>query len=90
VGIANSGQRQRDWLEKAFNNKSSDKGWGLNVNWRRVLLVVLGFVLGILVVILVNSIKFDNFWVLILAGVTLVSLGVLAAFGFVALWSKSE
>ena len=60
------------------------------MNWRQVLLVVLGFVLGILVVILVNSIKFDNFLILILAGVTLVSLGVLAAFGFVALWSKLE
>jgi len=77
-------------LEKAFNDICSDKGWGLNMNWRQVLLVVLGFVLGILVVILVNSITFDNFGILILAGVTLVSLGVLAAFGFVALWRKLE
>ena len=60
------------------------------MNWRQVLLVVLGFVLGILVVILVNSITFDNFGILILAGVTLVSLSVLAAFGFVALWNKLE
>jgi len=60
------------------------------VNWKQVLLGVSGFVLGILAVILVNSITFDSFAILILAGVALVSLGLLAAFGFVALWNKLE
>lgn len=53
-------------------------------------MAVSGFILGILVVISVNSINFDDFWALILAGVTLVSLGVLAAFGFVALWTRLD
>jgi len=62
----------------------------MNFNWRKAILAVSGFILGILVVISVNSINFDDFWALILAGVTLVSLGVLAAFGFVALWTRLD
>ena len=60
------------------------------MNLKQALLAVAGFVLGILAVISVNSVKFDNFATLILAGVTLVSLGLLAAFGFVALWARLE
>ncbi len=57
---------------------------------KQALLAVAGFVLGILAVISVNSVNFDDLAALILAGVTLVSLGVLAAFGFVALWDRLD
>jgi len=60
------------------------------MNWKQVLLAVSVFILGILAVILVNSVKIDNLATLVLAGVTLVSLGVLAVFGFIALWNKLE
>jgi uncharacterized membrane protein len=60
------------------------------MNWKQALLAVAGFVLGILAVISVNSVNFDNLAALILAGVTLVSFGVLAAFGFVALWDRLD
>ena len=48
------------------------------------------FILAVLAVILVNMIKIDDIRVLVLAGVTLVGLGVFAAFGFISLWNKFD
>ena len=60
------------------------------MNWKQGLLAFSVFLLGVLAVILINSIKTDNFLTLIMLGIILVSLGAFAAFGFVALWSRLE
>jgi len=60
------------------------------MKWKQVALAFSMFILAVLAVILVNMIKIDDIRVLVLAGVTLVGLGVFAAFGFISLWNKFD